>query len=141
MLAQEHSDGEALIPGHALLGGPLIATPAGGDPDQQGWSKEYILGLQARSKWRHRMPDVFVGELVVVAEDNLSPQNWLIGRVTAVNRGEDSAVRVVDLRTATGGVFRRPIHKLARLQLNQSRCFMGTDVAAFRRQFLYSFYF
>ncbi|KAL7725140.1 hypothetical protein ACLKA6_018666 [Drosophila palustris] len=128
-LSDDPSDGEALTPGHALIGGPLTAMPAGGAPDQQGltclsrwravsslrrqfwrrWSKEYILGLQARSKWHHRTPDVVVGELVVVAEDNLPPQKWLIGRVTAVHRGEDGAVRVVDLRTATGGAFRRPI--------------------------------
>ncbi|KAL7724792.1 hypothetical protein ACLKA6_000428 [Drosophila palustris] len=136
-LSDDPSDGEALTPGHALIGGPLTAMPAGGAPDQQGltclsrwravsslrrqfwrrWSKEYILGLQARSKWHHRTPDVVVGELVVVAEDNLPPQKWLIGRVTAVHRGEDGAVRVVDLRTATGGAFRRPIHKLARLPI------------------------
>ncbi|KAM8702629.1 hypothetical protein ACLKA7_000759 [Drosophila subpalustris] len=80
--------------------------PAGGAPDQQGltclsrwravsslrrqfwrrWSKEYILGLQAKSKWHHRTLDVVVGVLVVVAEDNLPPQKWLIGRVTAVHR-------------------------------------------------------
>ncbi|KAL7742726.1 hypothetical protein ACLKA6_013067 [Drosophila palustris] len=73
-------------------------------------SQEQVAPSHARRRrWR-------AGELVV-AEDNLPPQNWLIGRVTAVHRGEDGAVRVVDLRTATGGVFRRPIHKLARLPI------------------------
>ncbi|KAL7723686.1 hypothetical protein ACLKA6_014920 [Drosophila palustris] len=106
-LSDDPSDGEALTPGHALIGGPLTVMPAGGAPDQQ------LL----KSKWHHRTPDVVVGELVVIAEDNLPPQKWLIGRVTAVHLGEDGAVRVVDLRTATGGAFRRPIHKLARLPI------------------------
>ncbi|KAL7723535.1 hypothetical protein ACLKA6_001452 [Drosophila palustris] len=124
-LSDNPSDGEALTPGHALIGGPLTAMPAGGATDQQGltclsrwravsslwrqfwrrWSTKYILGLQARSKWHHRTPDFVVGELVVVAEDNLPPQKWLIDKITAVHRGEDGAVRVVDLRTATGGLL------------------------------------
>ncbi|XP_033253445.1 uncharacterized protein LOC117192795 [Drosophila miranda] len=50
-------------------------------------------------------------------EDNLPPQEWLVGRVIATHAGEDGMVRVVEIRTSTGVVFRRPIHKLAPLPM------------------------
>ena len=52
--------------------------------------------------------------MVVVAEDNMPPQQWLLGRVVAVDAGQDGRVRVADIKTANGTI-RRPIHKLALL--------------------------
>ncbi|XP_062141930.1 uncharacterized protein LOC133849957 [Drosophila sulfurigaster albostrigata] len=124
-------------PGHLLVGGPLVAPAASRTPDQEGlsclrrwravsslkrafwqrWSREYVLGLQARAKWDQLQPNLQVGELVVVAEDNQPPMQWMVGRVVAVYPGADGAVRVADVRTSTGGLFKRPIHKLAPLPI------------------------
>ncbi|KAL7725752.1 hypothetical protein ACLKA6_000643 [Drosophila palustris] len=134
-LSQDPSDGEALTPAHLLIGGSLIAPPAVGTPDQQGlsclkrwrlvsslkrmfwqrWSREYVLGLQTRAKWHQQQPNLAVGDLVVVAEDNMPPQQWLVGRVKEVHVGQDGMVRVVDVKTAKGGSYKRAIHKLAPL--------------------------
>ncbi|KAH8360706.1 hypothetical protein KR200_002664, partial [Drosophila serrata] len=134
-LSQDPSDGEALTPGHLLTGGPLVAAPALRTPDQAGlsclrrwrlvssakqmfwrrWSREYVLGLQIRGKWHHDQENVKEGQLVIVAEDNLPPQQWLLGRIVATHAGEDGMVRVVDLRRSDGAIFRRAIHKLAPL--------------------------
>ncbi|KAL7724294.1 hypothetical protein ACLKA6_012217 [Drosophila palustris] len=125
----------ALTPGHLLIDGSLIAPPAVGTPDQQGlsclkrwrlvsslkrmfWqrrSREYVLGLQTRAKWHQQQQNIAVGDLVVIAEDNMPSQQWLVGRVKEVHVGQDGMVRVVDVKTAKGGNYKRPIHKLAPL--------------------------
>ncbi|XP_070132660.1 uncharacterized protein [Drosophila bipectinata] len=137
-LSQDPSDGEALTPGHLLTGGPLIAPPAPRNPDQQGltclrrwrlvssikqmfwqrWSREYVLGLQARSKWQHQEDDIRTGELVLIAEDHQPPQQWLTGRVGATTAGADGRVRVAVVRTSSGAEYRRAVHKLARLPVS-----------------------
>ncbi|XP_039491984.1 uncharacterized protein LOC120452009 [Drosophila santomea] len=116
---------------------PLIAAPALRTPAQAGlsclrrwrlvssvrqtfwrrWSREYVLGLQVRGKWHKEKANVEEGQLVVVAEDNLLPQQWLLGRIVATHAGEDGKVRVVDLRRSDGAIFRRAIHKLAPLPI------------------------
>ncbi|XP_052855152.1 uncharacterized protein LOC128263916 [Drosophila gunungcola] len=113
-------------PGHLLIGGPLLAPPSAAFPDQisltclrrwrgfsslrhrfrQRWSREYISSLQQRSKWHQGN----MGALVVVAEDNLPPQQWRIGRVVAVHAGADSKVRVADV-TTQDGEYRQAVHR------------------------------
>ncbi|XP_044315249.1 uncharacterized protein LOC123037657 [Drosophila rhopaloa] len=116
-ISTDPNDGEALSPGHLLIGGPLLAPPSAALPDQvsptclrrwrsvsclrhrfwQRWSREYVSSLQAKNKWHQEVPNVYVGDLVVVAEDNLPPQQWMIGRIVAVHDGADGKVRVADL--------------------------------------------
>ncbi|KAH8310169.1 hypothetical protein KR067_003597, partial [Drosophila pandora] len=134
-LSQDPSDGEALTPGHLLTGG-LIAQPAPRTPDQQGltclrrwrfvssikqtfgqrWSREYVLGLQVRSNWHREQKDIRKGDLVLVAEDHQPHQQWITARVIEIHAdGADERVRVAIVRTSDGTIFKRAIHKLARL--------------------------
>lgn len=55
-----------------------------------------------------------VGEIVLIKEDNLPPMSWRLGKILEVHPGKDGKVRVVTLKTMHG-MFKRPIHKLARL--------------------------
>ena len=64
------------------------------------------MSLQARGKWRDVEDNVTVGEVVVIHEDNLPPQKWLVCRVEEVDVGADGKVRVAAVRTANG-VFKR----------------------------------
>ncbi|KAH8288149.1 hypothetical protein KR054_003953, partial [Drosophila jambulina] len=134
------NDGEALTPGHLLIGQPLIALPQESgtgeisskascgylrrwrmlsDLKQQfwaSWSKDYIASLQHRNKWCVDGRDLEVGCLVLVHEDYMPPQRWLLGRVVATAVGEDGKARMADVRMS-GGVIKRAIHKLALLPI------------------------
>ena len=70
---------------------------------------------------------VRVDDVVVMADDN-SPRNcWPKGVVTQVYPGKRGVIRVVDVRTATG-TYRRPVHKLIILDVNQSSSKAGENV-------------
>ncbi|KAH8260733.1 hypothetical protein KR038_008634, partial [Drosophila bunnanda] len=72
-LGQDPSDGEALTSGHLLTGGPLVAAPALRTPDQAGLSC-----LRRWRLWHHEQDNIEEGQLVIVAENNLPPQQWLL---------------------------------------------------------------
>jgi len=81
------------------------------------WSLKYIQELQLRSDWTQASPNISVGDMVIVHEDNMPPQRWNLGRIIAAIPGRDNRVRVVDIRT-TKGACRRPIHNLALLSVS-----------------------
>ena len=62
--------------------------------------------------------NIKVGQLVIRHEDNLPPQQWLLAKVIQTISGKDNQVRVVEVRT-TKGTFRRTIHKIAPLPLDE----------------------
>ncbi|XP_054741280.1 uncharacterized protein LOC129246456 [Anastrepha obliqua] len=135
-LSNDPNDGEALTPAHLLIGCPLRALSPEKVPDNRSrclerwqlvcslkqqfwcaWSKSYHLKLQQRNKWVHPQPNVPPGQLVVVHEGNVPPQQWVLGRGTATIPGADGKIRVADIATRSGEV-RRPIHKLAVLPVD-----------------------
>ncbi|XP_050340614.1 uncharacterized protein LOC126767040 [Bactrocera neohumeralis] len=81
------------------------------------WSKVYLTGLQERNKWLHPKRNMQLNDLVLVHEDNVPPQQWVLGRVVATVEGQDGKVRVAEVATKTGTI-KRPIHKLAVLPLD-----------------------
>jgi len=135
------NDGEALTPGHLLIGQPLLTLPQESNTDgicrkvrvgylkrwrmlsalkQQfwrTWSKDYLANLQQRSKGRTVGTDLEICCLVLVHEGNLPLQRWLTGRIVATSLGEDKRVRVVEIKTK-GGIIKRAIHKLALLPIS-----------------------
>ena len=127
------SELEALTPGHFLIGRPLEALP---NPSQsfqnlnllkrwhlcqalvrhfwQRWSAEYLVSLRRFSKWHRPTRNIAVGDVVLLCEDNLTPNTWPMARVVAVHRGPDELVRVVTVKTKSGE-YRRPVVKLVLL--------------------------
>ncbi|XP_073820296.1 uncharacterized protein [Musca autumnalis] len=132
-LSDDPNDGEALTPGHLLIGCSMVTVP---EPaldvtkpslltrwqqisylKQQFWklwSRDYLLSLQQRSKWFKEEENVVEGQLVVVHEDNTPPQQWLLARITKCIPGRDGKIRVVELKTKNGCSC-RPIHKISPL--------------------------
>ncbi|XP_072375607.1 uncharacterized protein [Diabrotica undecimpunctata] len=100
-LSSSPDDFESLTPSHFLIGRRLTLLP---DPDvrevpmnrlsryqhiqmlQQHfwtrWSSDYITELQQKGKWFTEKPNLEVGQLVVLKEDNLPPCQWKMGRVS-----------------------------------------------------------
>ncbi|XP_018316662.1 uncharacterized protein [Mycetomoellerius zeteki] len=80
----------------------------------QRWQKEYLQQLQARTKWKEGDDVVWVGDLVLLIEDNLPPLQWKLGRIEALHPGDDKVIRVVTVRTSTGS-YKRAVKKICAL--------------------------
>lgn len=65
--------------------------------------------------------------MVIIKEDNLPSLEWPLGRVVNVYKGDDNVVRVVDVKTAKG-VFKRPIHRLAPLPVEENKTNGTSDI-------------
>ena len=164
-LSQDCHDSEGempLTPGHFMIGRPLQAYPeASEDPDLtlthrwklcqalvqtfwDQWSKSYLSSLQIRSKWRKPLPNVEVGDLVMMLDESHPLiTEWRMGKVTATYPGTDGLVRTADVQVSTTTfppyyhttlrkldltdlktrktVFRRPVVKLAPLMTFSQR--------------------
>lgn len=130
-MSEDPTDLLVLTPGHFLRGAPLMAIP---EPSAETlslanrwqklkilhqefsrrWKAEYLHELHRRHKWRQPQKDIEEGDLVVIKDDLLPPQEWCLGRVLNLHRGSDNHIRVADVRTQAG-VYTRPIVKLCPL--------------------------
>ncbi|XP_055610425.1 uncharacterized protein LOC129757284 isoform X1 [Uranotaenia lowii] len=133
-ISSASSDPIPLTPGHFLIGEPITAMPEEDlitDPPKllnrfeqvqrsvqlfwKRWQMEYLNNLQQRTKGLSTAkPDLLVGQLCLVKEENLPPCVWITGRVTKVHPGPDGHVRVASLKTPRGEI-KRSIAKLCPL--------------------------
>ena len=72
---------------------------------------EYLKELHKRYKWKNPKRPVEVNDIVVIKQDNLPSNEWLLGRVIKTHPGFDGLPRVVVLRTSIG-TLTRPITKV-----------------------------
>ena len=79
------------------------------------WVKEYLIELHRRQKWLEKKPNLGVGDVVLIMDENVPRGAWPLGRVVDVNVGRDGLVRSVRLRTKTTYLV-RPITKLVVLE-------------------------
>lgn len=124
----------ALTPSHFLIGRTITTLPSPQVKDAATiptltrymrvqqlkahfWNryyKEYITELQKRQKWRRPGGRLQNGEMVLVKDDRLPPNRWLLGRVTRLHPGSDGVTRVADVLT-TSGTLRRATNRLCPL--------------------------
>ena len=79
------------------------------------WINEYMLTLQERQKWMTKRRNFAVGDLVLVASDNLSRGQWPLGRIMETCPDRHGIVRSAVVRTATGNLH-RPVTCLCLLE-------------------------
>ena len=125
----------ALCPNDLLLIRPCSGLPPGVDPDgptrfQRQWrqvqvlantfwrrfQKEYIPLLQKRQKWLKPRRNFVENDLILMIDANSPRSQWRLARITKTYPSPDGYVRSIQIRTASGHVFDRPIQKLCLLE-------------------------
>ena len=79
------------------------------------WIAEYLPLLAQREKWNVNARSFRVGNLVVIADKDLSRANWLLGRIIAIFPGLDNVIRVAKVKTSQG-VYVQPTANLCSLE-------------------------
>ena len=125
---------EAITPNHFLLGRPSVNLSPGVFVDKEISSRkrwrqsqvvtnhlwkrclrEYLPTLVQRTKWTQDVPNLKVGDLVILVDHSVPRGTWPLGRIVEVYRGSDNVVRSADVKTKFG-VYRRPATKIAALE-------------------------
>ena len=125
------ADLEALTPNHFLLGRSGVALPhyladesefshrrnyvkaeAFASATWARWIREYVPGLNVRSKWRTSERALQTGDLVWIVEANVARGHYPLARVLSLTYGADGIARSASVKTASG-TYTRPVTKLA----------------------------
>ena len=93
------------------------------------WRNEYLLGLMEayRPTQVQSKPNVQVGDVVLLKDDNKKRSFWKIGRIEQLIKGKDDVVRsaIITLGADDGKfgmkTLRRPLKLLVPLEVNQKR--------------------
>lgn len=83
------------------------------------WQSDYINNLQCRGRWQNKQPNLQIGDIVVIKEDNIAPQHWLLAKIIEVHPGSNGCVRNVTLKCGNGSTLQRAIQKLCKLPVGQ----------------------
>ncbi|XP_055633594.1 uncharacterized protein LOC129773943 [Toxorhynchites rutilus septentrionalis] len=139
-LPLDSAESEALTPNHFLMGsssGANLPDTAPGPqqlPLQDMWNQiqqkldrfwyrwivEYLPVIRRQPKWFTEVRPIQVGDLVLVVNGN-ERNCWIRGRVVETFVGTDGRVRQAKVQT-TGSILRRPVAKLALLEV---KCSLG----------------
>ncbi|XP_075150512.1 uncharacterized protein LOC142224615 [Haematobia irritans] len=126
-MSENPGDLNPLTPGHFLTGHSILAPPETISDDRiesvvnrwqrvkvlhhnfvQRWKSEYLKELHKRNKWKNPENNIEIDSIVVIRDENTSPNEWRIGRVTRLFPGKDNRIRVAEIYTPRG-VLTRPI--------------------------------
>jgi len=133
-LSSDPMDATPLTPAHFLIGEPTCSVP---EPDLSAvpdnhlkrwqrvtrltqclwkrWNDEYLSQLQTRKKWlSNKGPNLSVGTLVLIKEDNITPLSWSLGHVVRVQGGAGGVIRVATV-LSHGKELKRSVRKLCPL--------------------------
>lgn len=79
------------------------------------WKKDYLLTQGVRKKWQVPSQQDLLNRLVLIHEDNVARNHWVLGRIIETIPSKDGLIRTAIIKTATS-TLRRPIQRLALLE-------------------------
>ena len=82
------------------------------------WKREFLPLLQTRRKWVNPQPNLRVGDLVLLKNQELHRNDWPRGLVTKVFPADDGNIRKIEVTTARGETKRayvRPVTEVVLL--------------------------
>lgn len=135
-LSADSDDLSVLTPGHFLIGNSLLAPPEPAvlneSPTRQyfklqrliqqfwsRWSADWLNHLQSRPKWHSQQSNLKINDLVIIKDDRLPPNQWILGRIIETHPGADNLIRVVTVRTQNGN-YKRCVSKICRLPIDDT---------------------
>ena len=74
------------------------------------WRKEYLTGLQERTKWKYPRRSLKVGDVVLIVDNSVPRGHWPMERISWVKESDDKLVRCAKVKTQNGETL-RPISK------------------------------
>lgn len=130
-LTSDIDDLACLTPGHFLIGDALLSLPEPPLPESSlksqyfakermlksfwdTWRNDWLSHLQTRPKWRQIEQNLKINDIVIIKDDRLPPNNWLLGKVTEIYPASDGLVRVVSVKTKHN-TYKRSVSKLCKL--------------------------
>jgi hypothetical protein len=79
------------------------------------WRHDYLLSQDVRKKWRTPSHENLKYKIVLIRDDNLSRNEWKLGRIIETFPSKDGFIRSVLVKTPTS-TLRRPIQRIALLE-------------------------
>ena len=133
-VSSDADDLEALTPNHFLIGRATPNLPPGIFADKEissqkrwrqaqvitthiwkRWLHEYLPGLTAHKKWLQAVPNLKVGDLMLIVDYGTPRGCWPLGRIVTVFPGSDNVVRSAEVKPKFGPL-RCHVAKLALLE-------------------------
>ena len=81
------------------------------------WTTEYLTTLQRRTKWKGHTKNLYVGQLVLICNEQTVRDQWPLGRIDSV-KSDGQNVRSAIVTLASGKQFERNVTKLVPLELD-----------------------
>jgi hypothetical protein len=81
------------------------------------FTKFYMPVLTKKVKWLNDDEPLKENDLVLMIEPNMTRREWPRGKVLKLFYGKDKTPRVADVLQASGKVKRRPVRKLAKINI------------------------
>ena len=144
-ISEDVNDYEALTPNHILLGlhrqwsflsdisdDDLISrrkyrhVQALSMQFWNRWRREYLPKLTVRNRWRQHTPNIRVGQLVLLMDEETHKKQWKLARVADVFPGRDGVVRTIEVKTKDG-LYTRPATKVCVLEDDEVKMPQGGE--------------